>query len=133
MTSARELFYNSLPTELIKELQRANLESLPTRQEQERLKLGQQRLKEQYLPIPWYRKRAQQDGEIFWRYLHDSCILSQIQIVLSFAIDACSLASRKWQYFLMIFGCHPMQSLVELVVKVSVQPVAVLGSLITVT
>ncbi len=48
----------------------------PTPQELERRKQAQQRLKEAYSSIPWYRERGERDGDLFWEHLHDSAILS---------------------------------------------------------
>jgi hypothetical protein len=45
-------------------------------QEQERRMRAQQRLKEVYSSIPWYKEQAEKDGEIFWKRLHDKAPLS---------------------------------------------------------
>ena len=45
-------------------------------QEQERRKRAQQRLKEVYSSIPWYKEQAEKDGEIFWERLHSKAPLS---------------------------------------------------------
>ena len=75
-TKAIEYFYDTFPEDLVITLQRACLDGCFTREEEERQRQGAQRLKEQLSPIPWYREQAEKDGEIFWRRLHDSCILS---------------------------------------------------------
>ena len=47
-----------------------------TPQEQERRKRAQQRLKEVYSSIPWYKEQAEKDGEVFWERLHSKAPLS---------------------------------------------------------
>lgn len=76
MTTAIELFNAGLPRELVIELQRASLSTCMLPQELERLRQGQEQLKQCLMQIPWYRKRAEKDGDIFWRHLHNSCINS---------------------------------------------------------
>lgn len=44
-------------------------------QELERRKRAQQRLKEVYSSIPWYKERGERDGDLFWARLHDSAVL----------------------------------------------------------
>ena len=45
-------------------------------EEQARRKRAQQRLKEAYSSIPWYRERGERDGDRFWESLHDKAALS---------------------------------------------------------
>ena len=45
-------------------------------QEQERRKRAQQRLKEVYSSIPWYKEQAERYGDQFWKRLHDKAPLS---------------------------------------------------------
>ena len=47
-----------------------------TPQEQERRKRAQQRLKEVYSSIPWYKEQAEKYGEVFWERLHSKAPLS---------------------------------------------------------
>ena len=47
-----------------------------TAQELERRKRAQQRLKEVYSSIPWYKEQAEKYGDQFWKRLHDKAPLS---------------------------------------------------------
>lgn len=45
-------------------------------QERERRKRAQQRLKEAYSSIPWYKEQGEKYGDLYWESLHDSAVLS---------------------------------------------------------
>lgn len=44
-------------------------------EEQARRKRAQQRLKEVYSSIPWYKEQGEKYGDQFWKTLHDSAVL----------------------------------------------------------
>jgi len=71
MTSTDE----SLSTDAATRLRRRPLTGYQNPQEQERRKRAQQRLKEVYSSIPWYKEQGEKDGDLFWKALHDSAVL----------------------------------------------------------
>ena len=71
MTSTDENSLEATEDPLQKLLSQYSLEP----QELERRKRVQQRLKEVYSSIPWYKEQGEKDGDLFWKALHDSAVL----------------------------------------------------------
>ena len=71
MTSTDE----NLSTDAAPRLRRRPLTGYQNPQELERRKRAQQRLKEVYSSIPWYKEQGEKDGDLFWKTLHDSAVL----------------------------------------------------------
>ena len=71
MTSTDENSLEAAEDPLQKLLSQYSLEP----QELERRKRAQQRLKEVYSSIPWYKEQGEKDGDLFWKALHDSAVL----------------------------------------------------------
>ncbi len=71
MTSTDENSLEAAEDPLQKLLSQYSLEP----QELERRKRAQQRLKEVYSSIPWYKEQSEKDGDLFWKALHDSAVL----------------------------------------------------------
>ena len=71
MTSTDENSLEAAEDPLQKLLSQYSLEP----QELERRKRAQQRLKEVYSSIPWYKEQGEKYGDQFWKTLHDSAVL----------------------------------------------------------